>query len=168
MSFTFGYDTTEPVEPGVREAILVDAEKVNAGRNWWRSAIRLGEWKRKPGHLAGASDLVLGSYTDSNGEWIQFDVDEEQFMAGRDADFIIEQLERWSREHGVSWTLSMDGEEMCVLANGKLDPESRDMIRSLFEPTDPDSSNLVTTIADPEERAAAILEKYPQKPVPRI
>ena len=50
------------------------------------------------------------------------DEDEDDFMAYRDAAFIIQHLVRWSRAYGIDWTLEMVGAEIGTVIAGEVLP----------------------------------------------
>jgi hypothetical protein len=150
MGVSLSYITTAAVPAKARTAILEDAEGVNLGREWWCESINFFTDKKRPKHLIGDTKLFFaGMYSDPDAEdgLMEVDTDDDNFMAFRDAAFILQQLMRWSKAHGVDWTLEMAGGDLGKITKGKLKPAG------LF------GCDKAETKAD-EKKAAKLHKKY--------
>ncbi|MBN9118326.1 MAG: hypothetical protein J0I06_04050 [Planctomycetes bacterium] len=139
MGVALFYQTTKPVVAAVKRAILADAARLNGERGWWCESIIFFEVDRKKGPTPITGDTKLFR-SDAH-------EDDDDFMAHRDAAFIVQQLVRWSREHGVDWTLEMAGTEVGTITNGQVQPPG------LFQWDQPES-------AAARRRAARVTRKY--------
>lgn len=150
MGVSISYTTTAAVSAKARNAILADAERVNKEREWWCESIIFFTDKKRSKLLVGDTKLFFpGMYSDPDAEdgLMEVDADDDNFMAFRDAAFILQQLMRWSKLHRVDWTLEMAGGDLGKITKGKLEPAG------LFE------SDKAETKAD-ERKAAKLHKKY--------
>jgi hypothetical protein len=157
MGQSLSYVTTEPVGAHVRKAIEADAKRLNKGRAWWCENLLFFKHRQQPKHLAGDTKLfrtlgddVLDDEDDDAAAEVEFD--DDQFMAFHDARFILLTLADWSKQYVVSWVVTMAGEEVARIADGRIEPFG------LFE-SDATPERL---IAD-DERARAIHVKHANK-----
>jgi hypothetical protein len=154
MGVSLFYKTAGPVSATVRGAILAEAGRINRDRRWWSESIIFFDL---PGQTTGATGLApltgdtklfySGVYSDASGGYVEVDFDDDQFMAIRDAAFIVRQLVRWSREYGIDWSLVMAGAELGIIVAGEVLPPG------LFGWDRPDTD-------EDERRAAEIDAKY--------
>ncbi len=140
MGVSLTYQTTKPVSAVVKRAVLSDAASLNREREWWGESFIFFEVPRKgkgPTPLTGDTKLFRPAA----------DEGDDTFMASRDAAFILQQLVRWSREHGLNWTLEMAGAEIGTITGGAVQPAG------LFQWDQPE------TAAD-RRRAARLRRRY--------
>src|SRR5262245_57874283 len=119
MGVSLSYWATSRVPDAVVSAIKADASRVNATRDWWCEPLVFFKWRETGSNLSGdTKPLFAGGYGGSD-NYVKVDYDDDQFMARRDFQFIIDQLCKWSREHGVSWQLHFADGDLGVIENGR-------------------------------------------------
>jgi hypothetical protein len=69
-------------------------------------------------YLYGEARLYLGEYETDPGKFREVDARDDAIMAYADALFTVQQLIRWSREHGVSWDVRLGRLRGRVEASG--------------------------------------------------
>ena len=69
-------------------------------------------------YLFGEARLYLGEYETEPGRFREVDARDDALMAYADALFTVQQLQRWAREHGVSWDVQLDRSKGRVDAAG--------------------------------------------------
>jgi uncharacterized protein YjbI with pentapeptide repeats len=112
MAVSLSYRTTDSVPVEVRKAILAAARQLNRQRPWWGEGLVFFTDPKWRGYLTGDTKLFRSRGGD----------EDDQFMAFHDARFILLTLARWSREHGLSWVVEMEGEEVGRIAGGTITP----------------------------------------------
>ena len=155
MGVSLSYHTTEPVTASARKAIESDAGRLNKERPWWCENLIFYQDRKRAKHLTGDTKLfIIGMGDDDEAEAADGEAafDDDQFMGFHDARFILLTLAEWSRAHGVSWAVEMVGEPLAQVSGGRIEPPE------LFQADAP----AVQLRAD-DERARAILAKYPQR-----
>lgn len=151
MSVSMSYVTRESVPEDVKKSIQSEAQKLDSGHDWWCESICFFDNPRFPDRLCGDTKLFLMGYTTDTGDYIDVDVDEDNLMAASDALFIIDHLCRWSKEHGISWDVIVEGEKIGTIENG----EAGKYLKEYFEEMKETSS-----IPPDEENIKKISEKY--------
>src|SRR5262249_20658160 len=128
------------VPADVQTGVLADAEQVNDQRDWWCEAIDFFPDPEHPEQLGGSTKLMLFGYSIRDGSRVKVDPQDDCFMAGYDARFIFDQLQRWSAEYDIEWSLSYYGEDIGVIRKGRLPIEADQLIEyfSSFAPISPD------------------------------
>jgi hypothetical protein len=152
MATFFSYETSGPIEPDIKSSIRKEAEQLKLTHNWWCETIRFDPGnllvgKKVPGtdrfeavdqgrSLEGFQKVSFGGfsgYTAKDGQWVEVDYDDDQFMALRDAQFIISHLCAWSKQHGIGWNLSYGDEEIGNIIQGQADPSIEEFLQRFFE-----------------------------------
>ena len=155
MGVTLGYRTTEPVAEEVRAKILDEAYELVPPRGWWwaESLSFLDPDEEEDRTLAGVSKISWPGYTIAAGEFVEIDDADDELMAYLDTRFIVEQLCRWSREHGLTWVVDCVGEELGTVQGGECDEDLQEALDGFASGTD---------LNDPavQERARLIAERY--------
>lgn len=128
MSMSLSYRTAGPVDARVRSAILGEAELWRENHDWWCEAILFLPQRWTPGDedkLVGDTKLCFPmGYSTVPGQVIEVDGDDDEYMARRDAAFILGRLCAWSGAHGITWVLEMGGEDFGTVAGGELSDET--------------------------------------------
>jgi len=110
-------------------------------------------YENDAGHLVGVTKLFLIGYDNAEGDYREVDGDDDSLMAWRDAVFITDQLQRWSKEFDLTWDLSIAGEAIGQIRSGKLDAEGQAALKELVDMCDiPEDER--------EARIKNILEEY--------
>jgi hypothetical protein len=116
MGVSLTYQTTKPVKAAIKNAILAEVARINPAREWWSESLIFFEVKRRakgPTPLTGDTKLFRADEADD---------DDDEFMGYRDAAFIVQQLVRWSHEHGIDWVLEMVGADVGTITAGAVEP----------------------------------------------
>jgi hypothetical protein len=158
MGVSLSYWATSRVPDAVASAIKADAERVNATRDWWCEPLLFFDWPETGSNLAGDTKPSFGSVYGRPGNYVDVDDDDNQFMAGRDFQFIIDQLCKWSREYSVSWRLNFAGGDLGVIENGQPDPSA--FYAGLYDGAPPDS---VPSGSPSESVALIVAEMFASK-----
>ena len=108
MSVALGYETVGPVRSAVRARIEAKAARLSPPGGWWAEGLAFVPGSDGEDPLAGSTKLML---LDAPPE---LDIP----MALRDAAFIIRRLAWWSLRHGLAWRVSIEGEDLGVIARG--------------------------------------------------
>ncbi|MFO1485717.1 MAG: hypothetical protein U1F71_20310 [Verrucomicrobiaceae bacterium] len=126
-------------------AIVSAVQNHNAARDWWCESFCFYEDPQLKNHLVGNTKLFLNGYTAPSGQYVQVDPDEDCFMAAEDAQFIIDQLAEFSRQHGIQWVVDLEGAELGTIAGGIVPAELTSMLMELkaIAPPDCDSKALL-------------------------
>jgi len=124
MGVSLSYWATSRVPDTVASAIKAEAARVNATRDWWCEPLVFFDWPETGSNLAGDTKPLFAGLYGRPGNYVEVDHDDNQFMAGRDFQFIIDQLCNWSRDYGVSWRLSFADADLGVIENGRANPSA--------------------------------------------
>jgi hypothetical protein len=141
MGVCLCYTAAEPLSPAKVEAIIVDADAAvrDARQPWlWCEPLKLfsPEFGRK---LSGWSKLNLIPHPDDRADAARYP------DAENDVKFLLKQLCRLSREHGVTWELRIDSDPLGTIAEGLCEPgleEAIDALSEMGEDLDPDELGL--------------------------
>jgi hypothetical protein len=148
MGVTIEYATTRPAAPDVTALVLQAADETNRGREWWTEGILFFDDPEQPGVLSGSSKLFRGGGV--------VEVDDDSFLAWRDAQFIISRLAHWGSNFGLVWRLSYDGGELGRVDAAGADHAVTAALSMLLASTPYATSDPL----DHETTAAALLKKY--------
>lgn len=164
MGVSLGYISSDTLAADIQTAVKADAERINEQRRWWCEPLSFFQCPDHENKLAGATKLFLPSYSTDDGGYVEVDPADDCFMAARDAQFIIEQLARWSGQHDITWRLELEGSEIGSVANGEVGADLMEMVHQLplLGLEDPEAAMMETGTAnlDDDERAAAIDQQY--------
>ena len=155
MGMSLAYVSCGSVPADVQTAVLADAEQVNDQRDWWCEPIYFFPDPEYPEQLGGSTKLMLFCYTARDGSSVEVDPHDDCFMAGYDARFIFDQLQRWSAEYDIDWSLSYGGEDVGVIRKGRVPTEADGLIQyfSSFAPIPIDDARA-------REHAREVLYRY--------
>jgi hypothetical protein len=124
MGVSLSYWATSRVPDAVASAIKADAARVNGTRDWWCEPLCFFDWPQSGSNLAGNTKPAYALFYGGSENLVEIDHDDNQFMARRDFQFIIDQLCKWSREYGVSWQLHFADGDLGVIENGQPNPSA--------------------------------------------
>jgi len=152
---SLSYVSAEKVAKATKDAILAEAAAIQ--RDWWCESFVFFEAPEAKGKLAGDTKLMLLDYSGPKGKFVEVDPEDDTFMAARDVSFLVAQLAKWSKAHGVTWLV--EETEMGLggkIANGKPDANAKKLVLALEtmfddEPVDEAKAGV---------RAAKILKKH--------
>lgn len=147
MSSSVSYRTAAPVSADTRAAIVLAVQKHNAARDWWCESFCFYEDPKLENHLLGNTKLFLNGYTTPSGQYVEVDPDEDCFMAAEDAQFIIDRLAEFSRQHGIQWVIDLDGAELGTITDGVVPEELTSLLIELKTVAPPDSDSKALLIS---------------------
>lgn len=151
MGVSLSYWTITAVDPRVRRQIEDEAGEIE--RDWWCEPLHFFDWPGKPG-LAGDTKLFFASgYSTTNGDFFEVEIDDDVFLAARDARFIVDRLCAWSATHGLIWELVCEA-PIGRITSGKPDAQVTEFIDGLAA-----RGHLTGSPAD-DARGQALLAKY--------
>lgn len=155
MGISLDYSTVDPVDPTTSAAIMEHVARIVGKRDWWCEPINFFESGENDGRLYGGNKIFLPGYSTGSGSYVEVDPDDDSFMAWRDTRFILDLLGEWSKQFGISWTVSCAGEPVGVVRNGSCDENIHQYMKLCEQ-----AAGL--NPADPaiEERANAISKQY--------
>ncbi len=131
MSVSMSYNSTARVSPQLTDQLTAEANAL--AHNWWSEGISWFEDPTGAGRAFGDTKLFLSGSTSDQGDWIEVTPEDDSAMAWRGAAFILEQLEKWSREHGIEWQLSCAGSVIGTIDEGVRDQNLADFLASMRE-----------------------------------
>jgi hypothetical protein len=152
---SLSYVSTEKVAKATKDAIVADAAAIQ--RDWWCESFVLFEDPKAKGKLTGDTKLMLLGYSGPKGKFVEVDPEDDTFMAARDVSFLVAQLAKWSRAHGITWLV--EETEMGLsgkIVDGKPDANAKKLVRALETMFDDEPLDE----AKAEVRASKILKKH--------
>lgn len=127
MGVSLDYRSAGSLDTQVRGTIVRESEQLRETHDWWCEKIWFFDNHllfEEENMLEGSTKLFYpGGYSDVPGSVVDVDGDEDDFMARRDAAFIIEQLLIWSKRFSITWLIEMADVEFGSISNGKLSRE---------------------------------------------
>ena len=154
MGSSLSYWTIESVPANVKAQIAVEAATVGQRHAWWGEPLHFFDWPGKETKLAGDSRVYLESRETASGNAVEADPDDYEFMFYRDSRFIIDQLERWSSAHAISWQLVFAGQDVGTIQGGQADAALAGWLREIAQTVGAGDGT------GDDERARAILARY--------
>src|SRR5262249_23548203 len=122
MGVVMHYKSASPVDESVRRQIIDESTTLESRRDWWTEPIWFYSEPLSSGELAGRTKINPPDvFTSSDGETLAVDSRDGWFMVYADVRFIVAQLCDWSRQHGLGWMVSCDGEEAGRIERGSAD-----------------------------------------------
>jgi hypothetical protein len=152
---SLSYVSTGKVTKAARDAILAEASGIE--RDWWCESFVFFDDPKAKGKLVGDTKLMLLGYSGAKGKYVEVDPEDDTFMAARDASFLVAQLAKWSKAHGVNWLV--EETEMGLpgkITDGKPDADARKLVEALETMFDDEP----LTEAKADARASKILKKH--------
>lgn len=136
MGVSFGYTSLELVSPRAKAAILDEAIQVGSDRLW---LVTEGICFFDVDHPDLKGKLVGSSKIAPQTEEIAANPETDK----DDFNFIVEQLEKWSREQGVDWELHIDDAPIGTVRAGERDDQLAETLEGLSIFTELDLDDLL-------------------------
>ena len=155
MGVSITYVTAEPVPSAVKAAVLKQTKAIVRGHLWWCESLNFFDFKGREKHLSGDTKLFLGGYSGPDGRMVDVEMADDAFMTIRDVRFIFKHLAEWSRVHGLTWVLDVEGGEVGRIADGKVSPELERFVDGLWAIAAFDSDDPEAMLAGMEDEMAA-------------
>jgi hypothetical protein len=132
MSVNLTYLSAHVVSAEVKARVTDAAAKLNESPTWWCEGMHFFDAAGYEGRLVGSTKMFFsGGYHDAADEYVEVDAHDDAFMAAHDARRIVEHLNGWSREHGLTWELRCAGETVGHIADGKPDEKLLAFLKDL-------------------------------------
>lgn len=131
MSVSISYYSQSSVSVHLSEQLKAEADGL--AHQWWNECMTFFDDPTGAGRAYGNTKIFLLGYTTPEGDFIDVPPDDDSAMAWRDAAFITEQLEKWSRAHGISWQVVCEGSIMGAIVEGQRDRSLSDFLASMRE-----------------------------------
>jgi hypothetical protein len=131
MSVSISYCSHLPVTDALLHQLK--AEATGLAHHWWCESLNLFEDPSGEGRAYGDTKLFLMGYSTDVDGFVEVSPEDDSAMAWRDASFITEQLESWSRVHGISWRVSCEGNVIGCVSNGHRDQDLLEFLESMRE-----------------------------------
>jgi hypothetical protein len=111
----FCFDSAESVAPQVEQAIRKENERMASNRPWVLCEPPEFYATEEDGRLRGGSKLNL--LPDPN-EFVEAG---QATRERTDLEDLLDLLSRWSRLHGITWELTIEGQPIGIIQNGSCD-----------------------------------------------
>ncbi len=152
---SLSYLTAEKVNKSIKDAILAETSAVR--RDWWCESIIFFDDRKAEGKLSGDTKLMLLGYGTAKGKYVEVDPEDDAFMASRDASYIVEQLAKWSKVHGISWLVEETDMGLGgTIADGRVDAGVEQVLHAFATMFDDQPASGIKA----DRRAESILKKY--------
>ena len=130
MSITLDYTTVEPVATAAFQQMEANASRLLRSHDWWAEPLIISH-DMKSNRVQGSTRIFLGSYSTSNGGWVEVTQDEDYLLACIDARVIVKQLEVWSKEYAASWQVKVGGDNIGRIEKGAASKPVFDFVSGL-------------------------------------
>jgi hypothetical protein len=119
---------------------------------WWSEGIHFFQDPTGANRAYGDTKLFLLAHENEDGDLMEVEPENDSAMAWRDASFIVERLEEWTREFGVAWELVSAGELAGRIEYGQRDATLAELLaamREFAELSEPLTEERLARIAGP-------------------